>query len=426
MGQMAALGSVCLRRAAQGRRRAVVGFGRFLANEKVTIDRLIEGWGSATSAACAGRHVLAIQDLSEIRFKTRPADRRGLGEVGLSGHGLLLHAMMALDADDGAVLGLVSGRVWTRQGRVSVPHDKRDLADKESERWLASAEAAKMVLAEAACVTVVADRESDIYAEWAQVPGPGFHLLTRAMHDRRTAEGSLSSARLERAGTAHIVMRARPGRPARTARLVARFGAVRIARPAHGRMRHLPEHVALSLVEVSEADPPPGEEPILWRLLTTHPVADAAAAWRIVGWYRQRWTIEQLFRTMKQQGLQLEDSQLDTAERLIKLTAIAASAACAIMQLVQARDGRSQQSAQIAFSPHEIEALEALLPDLEGSTAAQKNPHPPRSLAWAAWIIAKLGGWDGYPSSRPPGPITFKHGLDYFRPFAAGRRSSDV
>ena len=42
----------------------------------------------------------------------------------------------------------------------------------------------------------------------------------------------------------------------------------------------------------------------------------------------------------------------------------------------------------------------------------QKNPHPNASLKWATWIIAKIGGWDGYPSSKPPGPITFKHGLE--------------
>ena len=195
-----------------------MGFGRFLANGKVTVERLIEGWGAATSQACADRHVLAIQDLSEINFKTQPEARRGLGEVGLSGHGVLLHAMMAVDADDGAVLGLVSGRVWTRRGRLSVPHDKRALADKESERWLGAAQAAKPVLAKASCVTVVADRESDIYAEWALVPEPGFHLLTRAMHDRRTAEGTLSSAPLRqrerrRSRCAHV-RGARNGSPA--------------------------------------------------------------------------------------------------------------------------------------------------------------------------------------------------------------------
>ena len=129
---------------------------------------------------------------------------------------------------------------------------------------------------------------------------------------------------------------------------------------------------------------------------------------------------------MKQQGLRLEDSQLESAERLIKLTAIAARAACVIMQLVQARDGRSLQSAEIAFTPTEIETLHALLPEVEGKTALQKNPHPPGSLAWAAWIIAKLGGWDGYPKSKPPGPITFRHGLAYFHSLAHGWRLRDV
>jgi hypothetical protein len=90
--------------------------------------------------------------------------------------------------------------------------------------------------------------------------------------------------------------------------------------------------VPVSLVEVREMGAAPGAEPIMWRLLTTHPVNDAAMAWQVVAWYRQRWIIEQFFRTLKQQGLQLEDSQLETADRLIKLTAIAARAACTIMQ----------------------------------------------------------------------------------------------
>ena len=209
---------------------------------------------------------------------------------------------------------------------------------------------------------------------------------------------------------------------------MARFGRVTLKRPRHlaKQGEALAKTVEASLVEVTEVDVPADAEPILWRLLTTHPIADVAMAWRVVDWYRQRWTIEQFFRTLKQQGLQLEDSQLDSAERLIKLTAIAARAACAIMQLVQARDGQSAQSAKIVFSPAEIETLHALLPEVEGKTALQKNPHSPNSLAWAGWIVAKLGGWDGYPKSKPPGPITFRHGLEYFRSVAVGWKLRDV
>ena len=336
--------------------------------------------------------------------------------------------MLGLDAASGGVLGLVSGKIWTREGRVETPHHERRLEDKESEKWLTTAQAAKPVLAAAAMVTELSDREADLFAKWALVPTGTFHILTRAMHDRRIeGGGKLSTAKLTAGGQAvDIEIRERPGRPARKAHLAIRFGQVTIKRPANLKEPDMPPSIQMSLVEVREIDTPAGAEPVLWRLLTTHPVEDAAKAWQVVAWYRMRWIIEQFFRTLKQQGLRIEDSQVEGAEKLIKLTAIAARAACVIMQLVQARDGRSGQSAQIAFTPAEIETLHALLPEVEGKTALQKNPHPPNSLAWAAWVIAKLGGWDGYPKSKPPGPITFRHGLQRFQSVAYGWKLRNV
>jgi hypothetical protein len=420
---MASEQSVCLRRLAGGTRRGIVGFGRFLANPKVTTQAVIEGWSGGLAGACAGRHVLAIQDTSEINFATTAERDRGLGKIGKGvGRGVLLHPMVAVEAQSGEFLGLVTGRVWTRKGLVSTPHDKRALADKESERWISTPEAAKAHLATASMVTEVSDREADIYAKWAMVPGGSFHVLTRAMRDRKIREGGgkLSSAPLTDGGTAMLKLREQPGRPAREAQVRLRYGEVTLKRPAGASLdKDLPRFLTVRLVEVAEIGASKTGKPILWRLLTTHAVEDAAGAWRIVAWYQMRWIIEQFFRTLKQQGLQLEDSQLESAERLLKLTAIAARAAAIIMQLVQARDG-SLQSADIAFTPAEIETLAALIPQLEGKTALQKNPHPPRSLAWAAWAIAKLGGWDGYPKSRPPGPITFRHGLQSFRSLARG------
>ena len=428
LGGMVRQRSVCLRRLARGRRREIVGYHRFLSNKQVSVERLIEAWGEPTALMCAGRHVLAIQDTSEVKFQTGMENRRGLGLAGKGNcYGLLLHAMLAVDAETGGCLGLVSGRIWTRDGVAVVPHAKRRLADKESERWLTTAQEAKAVLDEAACVTVVADRESDIYAEWARLPETNFHLLTRALKDRRTVGGGrLSTAELSPAGETLAEIAARPGRAARKATLTARFGPVEIARPSNTIEPDMPKSVALHLVEVVELDPPAGAEPISWRLLTTHRLETCEDAWRIVGWYRRRWAIEQFFRTLKQQGLDLEASQVDSAERLLKLTAIAARAACTIMQLVHARDGKSAQPATIAFTPPEIEVLQALVPELEGVTAAQKNPHPRHSLAWAAWVIAKPGGWDGYKSSKPPGPITFANGLQDFRAIAQGWSLRDV
>lgn len=429
LGRMVSRQSVCLRRLGSGARREIVGVDRFLGNPRVSLERLIAGWGAEAGAACAERHVLAIQDTSEINFRTREGHRRGLGEIGKgSGRGLLLHAMLGVEAESGALLGLVTGRIWTRAGRVTTPHRERSLGDKESERWLSTAQAAKPVLAAAAMVTEISDRESDIYAKWARVPEGAFHLLTRAMHDRPIlGGGKLSSAPLAEAGVAVVEdLRERAGRPARQAHLQVRYGPVELIRPKITRETGLAKTVRVSLVEVREIDPPQGAEPILWRLLTTHEVGDMTMAWRVVGWYRRRWVIEQFFRTLKKQGLQLEDSQVESAERLLKLTAVAAKAAALIMQLVQARDGATAQDAAVAFSPIEIEAMAALVPKLEGKTALQKNPHPPTSMAWAAWVIAKLGGWDGYPKSTPPGPITFRHGLEYFTSIVRGWSLRDV
>jgi hypothetical protein len=422
--------SICLRELSTGDRALEVACGRFLANDKVTADRLIEGWSEQTASAVAGRHVLAIQDTSEINFKTKPGRRRGLGLIGKgSGRGVLVHAMMAVDAGNGSCLGLVGGSVYTRKGRVKSPHAKRKLKDKESRRWIDTGNQAKTALAQAAMVTVVHDREGDIYSSWARLPGENFHVLGRAMHDRAVAGGgTLTSlmAKLDFVATRTIDLLATPKRAARQAVLSLRFSSVEVLRPDGPDAGGLPKTVSLRLVEVVERNPPKGVEPVRWRLLTTHAVADVAMAWQIVDWYRLRWTIEQLFRLMKTHGLQLEDSQLTSAEGLIKIAAIAAKAAAVALQLVQARDGKSGEPAEIAFSEPAIATLGGLNTEIEGKTALQKNPHARHSLAWAAWIIARLGGWDGYPSSKPPGPITLRRGLEYFHAIAKGWTLRDV
>jgi hypothetical protein len=124
--------SVCLRQMAQGNWAANMSFWRFVNNPQVTIDNLMEGWSLQTPTSVSDRHVLAIQDTSEIKFHTQQGRRRGLGKVGKgNARGVLLHAMMAVDADSGACLGLAGGKVWTRKRTVKTPHETRALANKE-------------------------------------------------------------------------------------------------------------------------------------------------------------------------------------------------------------------------------------------------------------------------------------------------------
>jgi hypothetical protein len=66
------------------------------------------------------------------------------------------------------------------------------------------------------------------------------------------------------------------------------------------------------------------------------------------------------------------------------------------------------------FDQQEIAVIKARQPRLEGRTEKQRNPHQPGTLGWASWTIARLGGWTGYASARPPGPITMHNGLQRF------------
>lgn len=423
-------GTVCLRTLAGGDHSQEIRYGRFFGNERVTAVGVIEGWGDQTRFAVGGRHVLALQDTSEIKFATTPDNRRDLGKIKKGNSwGVLLHPLLGLDAESGICLGLIAGRVWTRGPQELRPHSERPLSEKESGRWIATAQAAKPVLAQAAMVTVIGDRESEFYASWALVPEDNFHLLSRVMHDHALLEGgTLRQAVQERtfSDTRVIELRERADRPARQAMLCLRFGEATIKRPVNTLEECLPESVTLRWVEVLEPWAPEGAEPLHWLLLTTHDVDSIAKAWQIVDWYKQRWMIEQFFRVLKTQGFDIEESQLQSAERLEKLVAIAAKAAAIVIQLVQAREGQDHHSAGLVFTAHEIATLQALEKTFKGKTRLQTNPYAKASLAWAAWIIAKLGGWNGYASSKPPGPITFYKGLLYFRACADGWALRDV
>jgi hypothetical protein len=216
----------------------------------------------------------------------------------------------------------------------------------------------------------------------------------------------------------------RGGQAERQANVALRFGAVTLRRAQTQAARALPEKVEMWVVDVLEIDPPAGLEPVHWRLLTTHPVNSVAEARQIVVWYRMRWIIEQVFRALKSHGLRIEDSQMEDAGSFVKLAVVALIAAVRSMQLVLARDGSTGQPITDAVDPADLPALQDLNVTLQGRTEKLKNPHDPRSLAWFAWIVARLGGWSGYTSKgyKPAGPKTMHHGLIRLDPILLGWR----
>ena len=395
---------------------------RWLRNKSVTAPEMASHAAEKTVLRAAGRAVVAIQDTTELVLGGRKARANGFGPVGRGGAlgGLLLHPVLAVDATSGAVLGLADFKIWNRRKGRAEPRRGRATADKESQRWIDGTARAGEVLAQAAEVNVVSDRESDIYEQFACCPA-NVHQIVRACQNRRIKtpteeESALLFSfidNLPEQGRLTVNIPAAPGRKARTAELALRFSPVVLCKPLHGAARELPKTVSLTLVDVRETSRPPSGEPVRWRLLTTHTVTSLGEARRIIDLYRMRWTIEEFFRTLKSAGFNIEDADIGDPKPMTNFVAAVTVAAVTVMQLVRARDGATNELLTDAFDPMDQPILEAISSRLEGNTDRQKNPHPKGTLAFAAWVIARLGGWTGYYGK--PGPQVMRHGLEDFQ-----------
>ena len=356
---------------------------------------------SRVAELARGRSVLVIQDTTSLRDD---GDQQSLH----------LHPSLVVDADDGSLLGLAHATVLRRSGGKRASHQKRPFEEKESRRWLDATVAAGMLLRDAATsITVVADREADIYEEFALRPAD-VDLVIRVAQDRKLKSATLFTCLDGEAelGRETITLPAGPGRAARAAVLALRAGIVEIPRPprrggATGGV--LPETVTLSLVEAREIDPPAGASPAHWRILTTHCVTDLAEALRVTALYRQRWTIEQLFRTIKTRGFDIEAVRMADTDAFENLAMATLIAAIKILQMVRDRDGTANRPATDVIDMKDQSAIQAISASLEGKTRRQKNPHPKGSLAYLAWVCARLGGWTGYYGK--PGPVVILQGM---------------
>ena len=406
-----------------GSRSQEVRFGRFLHNEDVTVAATLAHAADEVGRRAAGRDVLVIQDTTEINYSRHANSKRGFGTVGNGEDiGLFLHPLLVVDAQTGGVLGLAGCQIMNRRRRSAIAAAKRPLAQKESRRWLEGARQAGRVLTAAASVTVVADRESDIYEEFAWRPDP-VHLLTRAAQDRLLTDGRhlFEAARgFAEAARYMIDVPAKGARKARQAMVSLRFGEASLCRPRRSHNAKAPSTVTLRVVHVEEISPPRGEKAISWTLLTTHAVDSADDARRMVAYYRLRWIIEELNRTLKGQGMNVEESQILKASVVKKLCVIALITAVRVIQLVRARDGDTRQKLSDGFEVDDQPLLEKLNSQLQGATDKQTNPHQRATLAWAAWIIGRLGGWTGY--YKKPGPKIMHIGLTAFHAAKQGWR----
>ncbi len=90
--------------------------GRFLRNEKVTVNKIVEKAASNTVSRVDGMHILAIQDTTSFR---------GDG----SGNSINGHVTIAVEAEQGALLGLVDTQLIERSGGGKKPSQNRLLCE---------------------------------------------------------------------------------------------------------------------------------------------------------------------------------------------------------------------------------------------------------------------------------------------------------
>lgn len=420
-----------------------MGYYRFLTNEKVSVNELSRSLGSHCQQQVSERHVLSVSDTSEIVLQANSGKLKaeGQGIVGIhQSPGFLLHPSLVLDGQSGFPLGISHVKVWSRtpDGPSKRERQYQTLAieEKESFKWLDSTQNSQRCLEGGGCVKVthIGDREADIYEEWVEKPGTNSEILVRARSNRKIGNSEhklfayLSQQPVEGTYCFSVTPDPRHHRSQREAWMSVRIAKVQLQRPERLRATDYPSSVSVFAVEAREVQPPAGVTPIHWRLLTTHAVVCIEQALLVIRWYNWRWRIEQLFFALKQGGFDLESSQLSSAPAIERLAVLALGAALQVLQLNLGRDDEVQPASAV-FSPTELRCLEELAPSVDGRTVAQQNPFPACSLAWATWVIARLAGWSGLRSQRPPGIKTLFRGMTRFRSIFAGwslARSCDV
>lgn len=408
-------------------RNEEVSFGRLLNNKKVDEEGIVLSLTKRTGQLCKGKNILSIQDTSELHYNHhsgRIKDHRGLGDAGRCQLGYFIHPSLAVDASSGFLMGLSDVYIWNRdkyRQTDSSSRKQRPIEEKESNKWIVSSQNSQLCLSTAAHITIIQDRDGDIFEEFAMIPDAQTDLLVRSKTDRKLKgrEESMYEVVGEQNSCIEYeieITTDNKKRQSRKALMEVRYSKVKIQCPAGLKSLKYPDHIELTIVHAKESGQtvPDGEDPIDWKLLTTHEVNDFMDAVQIVYWYSLRWLIEDFFRLLKKKGFNLESSELETGYGLRKLGLFTMQAAIKVMQLRQARDEDVQIPIDTVFDRQEQTCLQDILTTVEGKTKALQNHYPKDQLIWATWIIARLGGWSGYKSQRPPGLITLKNGLQKF------------
>jgi hypothetical protein len=419
----------------------------FFDNEKVTPEKILKPHYHATTKRCQDQKVvLSVQDTSELDF-TRPKQQvAGAGPLdGSSRRGAFLH-MNQVFTEDGTPLGAIEAKIWARQEsdpdppKLSRTEKKKQrhalpIEKKESLRWIEGIHATQKLAKacpETLCVSL-SDSEGDIYELFVEErTTDNFHWIVRACQERIVLDdqgdsfGVIRDSLLKEPVLAVNVISVREREPlvsceksprrtarvSRQAQVEVRAGSVTIKRPA--RCGTMVGSVTVNAVLVREPNPPTGEVPIEWILLTTLPISTLEEVLAIIRYYTVRWMIEIYFRTLKS-GCRIEERRFETLSRMLACTAIYIIVAW--RTLFVCRLGRScpEMPCDAIFDASEWQSAWSVM------CPGEPIPEKPPPLSVMVRLVAGLGGYVARGSGAlPPGVETVWKGLQRMRDLAWG------
>ena len=135
----------------------------------------------------------------------------------------------------------------------------------------------------------------------------------------------------------------------------------------------------------------------------------------MVGFYLQRWRIEEFFRALKS-GCKIEQLAFRSAERMQRAIAINAVIAWRIMLMTRLGRQVPNCQAELMFSDHELLFLD--------SYARQYQLTPPGDLGAAIELVADLGGYRARKHDHDPGDQIMWYGYNALSNATIGHRAA--
>lgn len=393
-----------------------------LESEDVTGEQVGASMFKACAKRCASEEfVFCAVDGSSVTV-TDVNDDKDLGSIGTrkqGARGVKVISALAVTAK-GVPVGLAS-QVWWKRTTPSSKRkhrNRRRTEEKEIQRWLDTMERSRQVMGEHAPQTKLwfqLDREGDAWPILQNADVDGHWFTIRGNHNRRVLRqsGRQSYMRDELAQQPVVThyelsVSGAPKRTARTAKMAVRACTMTLDFRNKRTHRHFSKQVNVVLAR-EQGTTPAGERPIEWLLLTNRPVAAEQDIKQIVFGYAQRWRIEDFHRTWKSGTCRVEESQLRSAEALIKWATILAAVAVRAERIkLLSRNGPDKPASE-EFSPVELRAI-VLLRFGKSAKKYLGDAQVP-TLAQATQWLAQIGGYTGKSSGGPPGSVTLTRGL---------------